>query len=172
MQNILPFLIGLNLPTNSLKQATTSCKNVETLKRKHDLSCFKSLLVTSLWDIILTFLFPSIQSCSSKFWAWSCIASNFDKGWRWGGGGGGEVTRTRSWTGHLCQDTVQCLKYFSNWLYRWPNLGRYFPTSIQWKSILLMSTEKKKRGNRKAMFLPKRKPDMKVDVIFAVKQTI
>ena len=25
---------------------------------------------------------PPIQSCSSKFWAWSCIASNFYKGWR------------------------------------------------------------------------------------------
>ena len=47
-----------------------------------DLSCFKSLLVTGLWDIILTSLVPPIQSCSSKFWAWSCIASNFDKGWR------------------------------------------------------------------------------------------
>ena len=62
--------------------ATTSCKNVETLPRKNDLSCFKSLLVTGLWDIILTSLLPPIQSCSSKFWAWSCIASNFDKGWR------------------------------------------------------------------------------------------
>ena len=61
---------------------TTSCKNVETLPRKNDLSCFKSLLVTSLWDILLTSLLPPIQSCSSKFWAWSCIASNFDKGWR------------------------------------------------------------------------------------------
>ena len=61
---------------------TTSCKNVETLPRKNDLSCFKSLLVTGLWDIILTSLLPPIQSCSSKFWAWSCIASNFDKGWR------------------------------------------------------------------------------------------
>ena len=36
---------------------------------------FKSLLVTLLCDVILTFLLPSIQSCSSKFWAWSCIAS-------------------------------------------------------------------------------------------------
>ena len=63
-------------------EATTSCKNVETLPRKNDLSCFKSLLVTGLWDIILTSLLPPIQSCSSKFWAWSCIASNFDKGWR------------------------------------------------------------------------------------------
>ena len=29
-----------------------------------------------------TALLPPIQSCSSKFWVWSCIASNFDKGWR------------------------------------------------------------------------------------------
>ena len=28
--------------------ATTSCKNVETLSRKNNLSCFKSLLVTGL----------------------------------------------------------------------------------------------------------------------------
>ena len=69
--------------------ATTSCKNVETLQRKNDLSCFKSLLVTALWDIILTSLFSPIQSWSSKFWAWSCIASNFDKGWR-------GITSTRS----------------------------------------------------------------------------
>ena len=27
-------------------------------------------------------LLPSIQSCSSKFWAWSWVAGNFDKGWR------------------------------------------------------------------------------------------
>ena len=63
-------------------EATTSCKNVETLPRKNDLSCFKLPLVTGLWDIILTSLLPPIQSCSSKSWAWSCIASNFDKGWR------------------------------------------------------------------------------------------
>ena len=35
----------------------------------------KSLLVTVLCDVTLTFLLPSIQCCSSKFWAWSCIAS-------------------------------------------------------------------------------------------------
>ena len=27
---------------------------------------------------------PPIQSCSSKFWVWSCIANNFDKGRRGG----------------------------------------------------------------------------------------
>ena len=36
------------------KTATTSCKNVETLSRKNNLSCFKSLLVTGLWDKIVT----------------------------------------------------------------------------------------------------------------------
>ena len=30
--------------------------------------------------------------------------------------GGGGITSTRSWTGHLCQNTVQCLKYFCKWL--------------------------------------------------------
>ena len=44
--------------------------------------CLKSLMVTGLWDITLTSLLPPIQSCSSKFWVWSCIASNFVKGWR------------------------------------------------------------------------------------------
>ena len=48
----------------------------------NDLSSFKSLLVTGLWYIILTSPLPSIQSCSSKCWAWSCIASIFYKGWR------------------------------------------------------------------------------------------
>ena len=46
------------------------------------LSCFKSLLVTGLGDIILTSLLPSIHSCCPMFWAWSCIASNFDEGRR------------------------------------------------------------------------------------------
>ena len=32
----------------TLVAATTSCKNVETLSRKNNLSCFKSLLVTGL----------------------------------------------------------------------------------------------------------------------------
>ena len=60
----------------------TSCKNVEVCPWKNDLSCFKLLLVIGLWDKTLTSpVFPPIQSCSSKFWAWSCIASNFDKGW-------------------------------------------------------------------------------------------
>ena len=52
------------------------------LPRKNNLSCFKSLLVTGLWDITLTSLLPPNQSCFSKFWAWSSIVSNFSKGWR------------------------------------------------------------------------------------------
>ena len=47
-------------------------------------SCFKSLLVTGPWDIILTSLLPPIQSCSAKFWTWSCTACNFEKGWTGG----------------------------------------------------------------------------------------
>ena len=62
--------------------ATTSYKNVETRRRKFDLFCFKSQLLTGLWDVTLTSLPPPIQSCSSKFLARSCITSNFDKGWR------------------------------------------------------------------------------------------
>ena len=49
---------------------------------KNDLSCWKSLLVTGLWGIILTSLLRPIKSCSSKFRVWSSIASNFDNGWR------------------------------------------------------------------------------------------
>ena len=75
-------ILIFNLLKMKQSNATTSCKNVETLRRKNDLSCFKSQLVTGLWDETLTSLLPPIQSCSSKFWAWSCIASNFDKGWR------------------------------------------------------------------------------------------
>ena len=67
---------------HSRNVGTTSCKNVETLPRKNNLSRFKSLLVTGLWDITLTSLLPPIQSCSFKFWAWSYIVSNFAKGWR------------------------------------------------------------------------------------------
>ena len=78
------------------KSLTTGCKNVKTLRRKPDLYYFKSLLVTRLWDIILTSLLPSIQSCPSKFWAWSCIASNLDEGWR-------GITSTRLSAGHLNQ---------------------------------------------------------------------
>ena len=51
--------------------------------KKHNLSCFKSLLVTGMWGNLLSPPPPPIQSCSYKFWAWSCTASNFEKGW-WG----------------------------------------------------------------------------------------
>ena len=58
-------------------------KMLRNSHEKNNLSRFKSPLVTGLWDITLTSLLPRIQSCSSKFiWAWSCIASNFDKGRR------------------------------------------------------------------------------------------
>ena len=73
-----------NQPTQVLVYGTTTTwKNVETLSRKSNLSCFKRCkIVSGPWDIILTSLLPPIQSCSSKFRAWSCIASNFDEGWR------------------------------------------------------------------------------------------
>ena len=81
--DIITLVSIYNCQDIALKEVpTTSCKNVETLPWKNDLPCFKSLLVTSLWDIILTSLLPPIQRCSSKFWVWSCIASNFDNGWR------------------------------------------------------------------------------------------
>ena len=71
------------LTTSLRSKATTSCKIVDTRRRKNSLSYFKPLLVTRLWDIILASgLLPSIRSCSTNFWACSCIASNFDKGRR------------------------------------------------------------------------------------------
>ena len=91
-----------------LQPVAKTC-SVGTLRRENDLSCFKSQLVTGLWGKILTSLLPSIQRCSSRCWAWSCIASSFDKGWR-------GITSTRSWTGHLCQNMVRCVKYFCSWL--------------------------------------------------------
>ena len=69
-QNALVWPLGMSCLNAKISLVpTTSCKNVETLPRRNDLSCFKSLLVTGLWDIILTPLLPPIQSCSSKFWA-------------------------------------------------------------------------------------------------------
>ena len=41
-------IAGFNPLIESITIATTSCKNVETLSRKNNLSCFKSLLVTGL----------------------------------------------------------------------------------------------------------------------------
>ena len=79
-------LLKFELP----RSATTSCKNVETLRRKNDLSFFKSLLVTS-FEHGLVLLATLIK-------------------------GGGGITSTRSWTGHLSQNTVQCLKYVCDWL--------------------------------------------------------
>ena len=48
--------------------------------------------------------------------------------------------------------------------------GKIF-TDINTMEVNCIDIDRKK-GNKKAMFLPKRKPDIKVDVIFAVKQTI
>ena len=73
-------IVGSSKEVTFFLNATTSYKNVETFPRNKNLSCLKSLLVTGRWD--MNSLLPPIQSCSSTFWAWSCIASNFDEGWR------------------------------------------------------------------------------------------
>ena len=67
------------------------------------------VLVTGLLDITLTSLLPPIQSCSSKFQYGLLLLVTLIRG-------GGGITSTRSWTGHLCQNTVQCLRYFCNWV--------------------------------------------------------
>ena len=46
---------------------TTSYKNVETLSRKNNLSSFKSLLVTGLWDKILTSPLPPFKVIPPSF---------------------------------------------------------------------------------------------------------
>ena len=76
---------------------------------KNNLSCFKSLLVTGLWDKILTPLLPPFKVVPPSFEHGLVLLATLKRG-------GGEVTSTRSWTGHLSQNTVQCLKYFCNWL--------------------------------------------------------
>ena len=76
IQRECSFLFWLILKQQPLAKTCS----VETLRRENDLSCFKSLLVAGLWPKILTSLLPFLQSCSSKFGAWSCTASNFDKG--------------------------------------------------------------------------------------------
>ena len=73
--------------------ATTSCKNVETLPRRNGLSCFKSLLVTGLRDIILTSL-PFKVVHPSFVYGLVLLATLIR--------GGGGIKSTRSWTGHLC----------------------------------------------------------------------
>ena len=92
------FIFGLRNDTtlNSL-HATTSCKNVETLPWKNDLSCFKSLLVTGLWGIILTSLPFKVVRPSFEYGL--VLLATLIRG-------GGGITSTRSWTGHLCQNTV------------------------------------------------------------------
>ena len=59
---------------------------------------------------------PSHSICSSKFWAWSCIAVNFDKGWR-------EITSTimnrpcKPKYGTVSQVLLQLIVGF-NWLHQ------------------------------------------------------
>ena len=60
---------------------------------KTDLSCFKSLLVTGLRDIILTSL--SFKVVHPSFVYGLVLLPTFIRG-------GGGIKSTRSWTGHLC----------------------------------------------------------------------
>ena len=57
-----------------IQKVATRCKIVKTLWLK-----------TSHTSMRYTTSLSSIQSCSSKFWAWSCVAGNFDReegGWQ------------------------------------------------------------------------------------------
>ena len=49
----------------------------DTLAKKRP---FLLQILASLWDIILTSLLPTIQSCSSKFWEWSYILLFYIRG--------------------------------------------------------------------------------------------
>lgn len=67
-------------------------------------------LVTHLWNISLTTSISSIQSYFSKFWAWSCVPSNFDR-------------EEGEWQGQDLRMAIndpiryqQFLKYFCYWL--------------------------------------------------------
>ena len=92
--------------------STTSCKNVETLSwKKRPFLLQIAPDHRSVRYNILTSLLPPIQTCSSMFWVWSCIASNFDKGWR--------ENHKHKIMGRLFMPKYvleQCLKYFCNWL--------------------------------------------------------
>ena len=94
-------------------EATTSCKNVETLQWKTGLSLLQ--IAASCTSVIYNTDPPPSLPFHSKLFhqVWSSIASNFDKGRR------GGITSTRSWTGHLSKNEGQCLKYFCNWLQRY-----------------------------------------------------
>ena len=163
MQNISPFLIGLNPPANSLKQATTSCKIVETLSRIRSF-----LLQVAAGHRSVRYNTdlppPSHSKLNLQVWVWSCIANNFDKGWR---GNHRDKIMDRPFmpkygtVSRVLWQLVVALTKF----------GKIF-TDINAMEVNCIDIDRKKRGNKKAMFLPKRKPDIKVDVIFAVKQTI
>ena len=61
-------------------EATTSSKTVEALPQKKQ--PFMLQITASHRSVRYNIDLPPIQSCSSKFWAWSRTATNFDKGWR------------------------------------------------------------------------------------------
>ena len=101
----LSFLVKRNRKWFSAR-ATTSCKNVKTLPRKTDLSYFKSLLVTRLWDIHSPPSSPPFRVVPPSFEHGLVLLATLIRG-------GEGITSTRSWTGHLSQNMVQCLKYFA-----------------------------------------------------------
>ena len=104
LQKVYPSLqyISLHLPRN-LKAwnftlvATTSCKNVETHPQKK--RSFLLQIAAGYRSVRYNTDLPP-PSHSKLF---------LHKGKR-------NITSTRSWTGRLRQNTVQCLKYFCNWL--------------------------------------------------------
>ena len=118
--------------------ATTSCKNVETLSRKNNLSCFKSMLLTGLWDKILTSLLPPFKVFSSKVEHGLVLLATLKRG-------GGGVTSTRSWTGHLSQNTVQCLSTFATGCSKTSGSQYSFLTEM---AICIVERRKKSVGYR------------------------
>ena len=84
VHHVLPRLIILHHCYRNMKDSDNQLQKCwDTPKKKRPFLLQIAPGHRSL-NIILTSLLPPIQSCSSKFWVWSCIASNFDKGWRGG----------------------------------------------------------------------------------------
>ena len=86
-------------------EATTSCKNVET-RWKTGLSLLQ--IAASCTSVIYNtdrpsppLPFPFIKSCSTKYGL--VLLATLIRG-------GGGITSTRSWTGHLSKNEGQCLK--------------------------------------------------------------
>ena len=56
---------------------------------------------------------PSIQSCSAKFWAWFCTASNFDEGRRGVGGQQHKIVEKIRYIARSVFATIFCLAHVS-----------------------------------------------------------